>query len=152
MTLYELNDAIMGCVDEETGEVNGELLDALIMERNAKVENIALWVKQLKAEAEMLKAEKQALESRQKQKVRTAESLKNYLFTALDGQKFETTRACVSFRHQKVVNITDYTKIPDDYLRYKEPEADKVKIKAAIKDGISVPGAELVDSVSMNLK
>jgi hypothetical protein len=152
MNLYELNEAIYSCIDEETGEVDSDKLDSLMLERNTKIENIALWIKQLRSEAAMLKAEKQAFEARQRSKNARADSLEKYLYSALDGQKFETTRACVSFRTSKVVNITDYTKIPDDYLRYKEPEADKVKIKAAIKDGISVPGAELVDSVSMNLK
>ena len=70
----------------------------------------------------------------------------------LAGEKFETSRAVCSFRKSQKVEITDLDKIPDDYLRYKTPEPDKTAIKAAIKDGISVEGAELIDSISMSIK
>lgn len=43
MTLFEIDGAIMNCVDSETGEIiNEEMLDALNMARNEKVENICL--------------------------------------------------------------------------------------------------------------
>lgn len=52
MKLYEINEAILGCIDQETGEViDPEKLDALTMERETKLENVALWIKDLKAEA-----------------------------------------------------------------------------------------------------
>jgi hypothetical protein len=55
MTLYEIDDAILACVDPETGEIiNPEALTALQMEREKKLENVALWVKDLKAEAEAI--------------------------------------------------------------------------------------------------
>ena len=67
MKLYEIDQAIMDCIDMETGEiVNEELLNDLQMERDAKIENVALWIKELKAEAEALKAEKLAFAERQK--------------------------------------------------------------------------------------
>ena len=65
MTIYEIDQAIMNCVDAETGEIiDTERLDKLQMERDAKLENVACWIKDLKAEAEALKAEKQALADR----------------------------------------------------------------------------------------
>ena len=67
MTIYEIDQAIMECVDIETGEIiDTEQLDKLQMERNTKLENVACWIKDLKAEAEALKAEKQALAERQR--------------------------------------------------------------------------------------
>ena len=58
MTIYEIDQAIMECVDLETGEIiDTEQLDKLQMERDAKLENVACWIKDLKAEAEALKAE-----------------------------------------------------------------------------------------------
>ena len=51
MTLYEIDDAILNCIDEETGEIiDAEQLDKLYMEKEEKLENIALWIKDLKAE------------------------------------------------------------------------------------------------------
>ena len=45
-SLYEINAAIMGCVDLETGEIiDVEQLQALQLEREQKIENVALWCK-----------------------------------------------------------------------------------------------------------
>ena len=67
MKLYEIDNAILECIDMETGEViDAEKLDALNIERDAKIENVVLWIKDLKAEAEAIKAEKLTLAERQK--------------------------------------------------------------------------------------
>ena len=56
--LYEIDQEILDCVDLETGEIlDTEKLDALQMEREAKLEGVALWVKDLKAEAAAVKEE-----------------------------------------------------------------------------------------------
>ena len=152
MKLYEINEAILSCVDPETGEADAEKLDELMLMREEKLENLALWVKDLKAEADAIKAEEKALAERRQAKERKAESIKAYLEKELAGQKFETSRAVCSFRKSQKVEITDLDKIPDDYLRYSAPIADKTAIKAAIKDGLKIEGAELVDSVTMSIK
>lgn len=152
MKLYEINEAILACVDPETGEADPEKLDKLMLMREEKLEGLALWVKDLKAEADAIRAEEKALAERRQAKERKAESIRAYLEKALAGQKFETSRAVCSFRKSQKVEITDLDKIPDDYLRYSTPTADKTAIKAAIKDGISIEGAELVDSISMTIK
>lgn len=152
MTLYSIDEAILACIDPETGEADPEKLDELMIMREEKLENLALWVKDLKAEADAIKAEEKALAERRQAKERKAESIKKYLEKELAGQKFETSRAVCSFRKSQKVNITNVDKIPDDYLRYKEPEPDKTAIKAAIKDGLTVEGAELIDSVTMTIK
>lgn len=152
MKLYEINEAILACVDPETGEADPEKLDELMLMREEKLENLALWVKDLKAEADAIRAEEKVLAERRQAKERKAESIKKYLEKELAGQKFETSRAVCSFRKSQKVEITDLDKIPDDYLRYSLPTADKAAIKAAIKDGIDIEGAELVDSVTMSIK
>lgn len=152
MKLYEINEAILACVDPETGEADPEKLDELMLMREEKLENLALWVKDLKAEADAIRAEEKVLAERRQAKERKAESIKKYLEKELAGQKFETSRAVCSFRKSQKVEITNLDKIPDDYLRYSAPTADKAAIKAAIKDGIDIEGAELVDSVTMSIK
>ena len=42
--------------------------------------------------------------------------------------------------------------VDDDYLRFKEPELDKTKIKKALKDGVKVGGCMLVERQNMNIK
>ena len=153
MKLYEIDQAIMDCIDMETGEiVNEELLNDLQMERDTKIENVALWIKELKAEAEALKAEKMAFAERQKVAENKMESLKKWLAYALNGEKFKTVRASVTFRTTDKVEIADIYKLDENYLRYKEPEADKDAIKKALKAGQEVAGATLVPSTSVIIK
>ena len=158
MTIYEINQAILDCIDEETGEIiDTEQLDKLQMERDTKLENVACWIKDLKAEAEALKNEKQALAERQKVTENKMESLKKYLAYALDGKKFSTAKCAVSFRNTESVEITPegleaLMKEHDELLTYKAPEPNKTAIKQAIKDGLNVAGVQLVQNVSTIIK
>lgn len=153
MKLYEIDQAIMDCIDMETGEIiNEELLNALEMERESKIENVALWIKDLKAEAEALKAEKLAFAERQKVAENKMESLKKWLAYALNGEKFKTVRASVTFRTTQKVEVADIYKLDENFLKYKEPEANKEAIKKAINEGQEVAGATLVPSTSVIIK
>ena len=59
MKLYEIDNAIMDCVDMETGEIiDVERLSALQMERDQKIEGIGCWIKNLLSDAKALKEEK----------------------------------------------------------------------------------------------
>ena len=155
-SLYDIDNDILNCIDEETGEIiDIDALDALNMERDAKIEGVVCWIKDLKAEAEALKAEKQALADRQKSAENKAESLKKWLAFALNGQKFSSPKAAVSFRKSQSVEITDINALAmenDDLIIYQEPKPDKTAIKKAIKDGRTVNGAELVENVNVIIK
>lgn len=159
MHIYELNKQIetlseQEWVDPDTGEILDEdvanALNALTLERDEKIENVALWYKDVLAEAEAIKEEKRKLEIRQRQKERLAESLKRYLDYALVGQKFSSPRVAISFRN--VVNgktvIDDPTLIPMAFQKV-VTEPIKSEISKAIKAGIDVPGAHLEDSHSV---
>lgn len=153
MKLYEIDQAIVDLVDNETGEIiDIEMFDSLQMERDEKIESIALYIKDLKAEAEALKAEKLAFAERQKVAENKAESLKNYLAYALKGQAFKSTKAVVSFRKTQQVDIPDIYKLDENFLKYAEPTADKTAIKEAIKAGQTVKGATLIENTSVIIK
>lgn len=153
MTLYEIDAAILDCIDTETGEiVDADKLNALQMAREEKVEAVALWIKDLTAEAAALKAEKQAFAERQAAAEKKAESLRKWLSDALAGQKFKTTRVAVSFRKTESVDVPDVWALGDEYLKFADPTPDKQKIKAALKAGEAVTGAALVEGQSMTIK
>lgn len=158
MNLYQIEQAILDTVDKETGEIiDIEALDALEMERDTKVENIALWIKNLLSDADQINAEREALKSREDAAKNKAERLKKYLANYLNGAKFETPKVKVSFRKSESVDVTDISKImnlddADSYLRYKEPEPDKTAIKQAIKSGTNIPGCSLVQKQSISIK
>lgn len=67
MNLYEIDKAILACIDPETGElIDEEALAALQMERTEKIKNVALWLKNLNASVTALKAERDAFDERMK--------------------------------------------------------------------------------------
>ena len=158
MTIYEIDKEILNCIDPETGEIiDIDKLNELELERDAKIENVACWIKELKAEAEAIKAEKLALAERQKVAENKAESLKKWLAYVLEGEKFKTAKCSVSFRKTESVEVTDeglsnLMKEHDELLTYKAPEPNKKAIKDALKDGLSVEGVRLGCNTSVIIK
>lgn len=154
MNIFQIDSEIMSCVDPETGEiVDFEKLEELQLERDQKVENIALWIKNLRYEAECLKAEKDALAQREKAAKRKIEELEDYLGYVLSGQKFETPKVKVSFRKSTVVGIQNEALIPDEYIKIKiEKSPDKTAIGKALKANAEVPGAILIEKANIQIK
>lgn len=155
MNLYEIDNAILSCVDPETGEIfDLEWLDKLQMERERKIENVLCWVKNLESDAEQIKAEEKALADRRKSAEAKADRLRSYIGGILNGEKFQTPKVSVSWRKSDGVVIDNLNELmkEDDYLTYKEPEPNKSKIKAAIKAGVVVPGAHLEERHNMSIK
>ena len=153
-SLYEIDQAIMDCIDYETGEIlDAERLDALQMERNSKIENVACWIKNLTADALAYKAEKEAFAEREKKALKKAEELKAWIAGALDGQKFSTWRCAVSFRKSEAVEIEDETLLPPELKTEKITYTpNKTAIKEAIKAGQEIPGAQLVERMNPTIK
>lgn len=153
MNLYEIDAAILGCVDAETGEIfDIDRFEELELARDAKVENICLWIKNLKAEIEALKAEKDAFAQRQKSAENKMESLKRYISGYLEGTAFESAKVKVSFRKSESVEIMEGAVIPDEYLRFKEPEVNKTALKTALKSGVSIDGVYITENQNIQIK
>lgn len=153
-TLYEIDHAILTCVDQETGEViDPERLDALTMERNSKIEAVALWIKNLQADATALKAEKDAFADRQRKAEKKVEDLKTWLEKALQGEKFASARCTVTWKPAASVRIVDETIIPKKYqVKAITYRPDKKAIMAAINSGMKVKGVEKVISLNPQIK
>lgn len=155
MTIYEIDKAILDCQDSETGEITDfAKLDALQMAREAKIENIACWIKDLQADAKALKEEEQNLADRRRAAEHKAESLKNYLTFVLNGEKFKSPRAQVSFRRSQQVYIEDETKFTEshpEYVKVKK-EIDRAGVKSALKEGEQIEGACLEEHQNIQIK
>lgn len=144
-SLYEIDQAIMDCLDLETGEIlDAEKLSELQIEREQKLESVALWIKNLKAEAMAYKFEKDAFADREKAAKTKVEKLSEWLMNALNGEKMSTSKVAISFRKSESVKITDIDEIPDQFFVETITESpDKALIKTALKQGETVPGCEL---------
>ena len=160
MNLYEIDQKMMeafaAAVDPETGEIVDEEMkytfDKLALDRDRKIENICLFIKNLRAEAAALKAEKEAFAAREKASENKAESLPRYLKGYLNGEPFKSTRATVSWRKTKSVKIEDLGMISATYLTWPDPVPNKMKIRKVLEAGRLVPGAELVENQSMTVR
>ena len=153
MNLYEIESEVLKCIDEETGEIiDIEKLSALELERDTKIENILLWIKNLKSEAEALKAEKEAFAQRQKAAENKMESLKRYISGYLGGMAFQTARVKASFRKSEAVEIADGATIPEEYLKFKEPEVNKTELKKALKSGLVLEGVCIRENQNIQIK
>lgn len=157
MTLYEIKEALNAFleenVDPETGEIlNHDALEKLELERAEKLENYALVCKNYDAEIAALKAEEDKLRERRRRCETTRDKIAETLKTELGGEKIKTARVAVSYRRSQSVSVPDVWKIPEEYRRYKDPEPDKTKLKAALLAGEKIEGAELVENVSMIIK
>lgn len=158
MNLYEIENEILSCVDMETGEViDVEKLDALTMERDRKIENLALWVKNLEADAKAYKEEKESFAQKQKGAENKAKSLKEYLRNFLAGAAYKSTKVNISFRASKAVDVFNMDALMryddcDSYLKYADPTPDKTAIKNAIASGIEIPGCHIVENQNIQIK
>lgn len=160
-TLYEINNAILECCDMETGEIlDFERLEQLQLEKEQKLEGVALYIKNTEAEAAALKAEEAALAERRKAKENKVKRLKEYLTNALNGEKFETARVRLSFRSSTGVEISDEFALltwlennkQDQCIKYKLPEISKSEVGKLLKAGQEVPGAVLVERSNLQMK
>jgi hypothetical protein len=164
MTLYEIDKNICDLiengfvVDEETGEIlyGADELEQLQEERSAKLEAVALYIKNLEAMAASIKEEENALASRRKAKEARAEKLKSYLTNSIIGngdKEFESSKVAVSFRKSTAV-IVDEEKLDKDYFVEKvtvKNEPDKKRIKADITAGKAVAGAYIEERQNIKI-
>lgn len=164
MKLYEIDRELEAALeslelDEETGEIVGgfEAIEALNMEREAKIEGVLLGIKNGMAEAAAIRAEEIALAKRRKAIEGKLDRTREWLREYLSGEKFKTAKVSVTYRTaQKTECSADFVEWALEHepelLRYREPEPDKTEIGKLLKAGVKVYGCELVDNTSMIIK
>ena len=150
MRLYEIDEGIASCIDEETGEVlDIERLESLQIERDKKIENIVFLIENTENDIKGLKEQEAIFAARRKSAEKRRDNLKQYLTQALQGSKFETVKAKVTFRRSEAVQIDNEKEIPADYWLHKVTDSiDLTAIKEAIKRGKDVPGARIEERLN----
>lgn len=150
-SLYEINKSLAMYemqFDEDGVWINEEELEQLQMAKDEKRENIALFIKNIEAEANAVKAERQVFDERYKKLVNKANKLREYLTADLDGEPFKTNKVAISFRKSESVNILNEDAVPERFLDIsvvrKPIKADiKKYLKAAEAKGEEVPWAQI---------
>lgn len=152
MNIYEIDQRLLELVDPETGELlDEEAFASLQMERDAKIENLILWYKNTTAEAAAVKVEADALSKRAAALKARAERLKSRVDYILQGEKFKTARCTASYRASTFVELSDESALAawaedghPECIVPRPPAVDKMAVKALLKAGEEVPGAQLV--------
>ena len=160
--LYDIDQEILDCVDQETGEIlDSEKLTALQMERDRKLEGVALWIKDLNYESAMIKEETDKLTARKRALDNKITGLKMWLMIAMDGEKLKTPRCNVYQTHNQRLVVVDEQQLisflqtledPERFLKFPDPELRKDEIKKALKDDYEIPGAALETTESVVIK
>ena len=161
-TLYgitaELN-AILAQLEELGGEITPEIEQALAINEEqfvAKAEDYGHAILNLKGMAAAAKAEKERLAALQKFYENAQNRLTDALSTAMQvfgHDKVENATMRLSLRHTTATEVDDLDRLPAEFKTTKvEVVADKTAIKKAIQSGEAVPGAHLVENVSLQIK
>ena len=161
MTLYEITNEMAALTDPETGELRDyEAFEALALERETKIDNTVKYILDLEAEAKAVKERADALAKRAQSAKKRAETLREYLQEYLGGEKRKTADYVLTYRKTESVEITDESALAvwlnahghEDALTYPDPKISKTEVKAILKAGEAVNGAELVERQSMSIR
>lgn len=141
-----------------------DTLEGIEGEFDEKAESIAVYIKQLKAEANILKFEKSAIAKRQSQKEREVEKLAAHLLNAMKAigrSKVDMPHAVVSIRNNAPSLVIDdeisFVEWAEEHnlahlLKYSMPEVKKNDVKALCKNGEAIPFVHMESKQSLSIK
>lgn len=168
MTLYEIAQDYQIFLEQiEAGEIPEEAvedtLDSMAGEFREKADQIACVIKNLRAEAAAIKEEEAALYLRRKAKETRADRLSEYLkihMLTMGIPKLETSRNQLKISKNrasvKIDHIPEFVQWAqehaDNLLTYKAPEPSKTKIKEYLDAGGELPGVQLDQGQSLQIK
>lgn len=141
-----------------------DTLEGIEGEFEMKAENIAAFIKSLKAQSDILKDEETALKKRRDTKDRQIESLKTYLLNqmkAIGRKKIDMPKAVISIRNNapslvvddelELINWAEENDM-DSFLNYQLPKIKKSEVKKACKDNMNIPYVHMESKESLTIK
>lgn len=158
MKLYELAQnyaQLMEMAEEMESDALVDTLEALQDAIEDKVENIAKFIKNLEADAKIIKEEEKRLAERRQSIEKKIDRLKQYLQEQLEVaglQRVKRPTITVAIQNNPPsVEITDEKLIPSEYMipQYK---VDKKSILERLKNGETVPGCELRQTKGVRIR
>lgn len=133
-SLWEIDKKLMNYqmeFDPDTGEwVNEDELDSIQMDKTEKIKNIIKVIENKIALRAAIKAKIKGLTDRLKTLDKEIDYLKARVGASLGYEKFETDEVRVTFRKSESVVIPDESKVPAEYMEYKNvasPKKDAIK-------------------------
>lgn len=133
-----------------------DTLDSIEEVFDDKVENIAKAIKEIEGQAEMIKAEKDRLAKREQTMRNNAKSMKRYMqdqMEAVGKRKVQGKLLTVAIqRNASSIRIESEENIPKEYYVPQPDKLDKTHLKQELKQGVEIPGVELVQTESVRIR
>jgi len=155
--LYEINQQILDIYDnaeiDENGEmhIDDQLLAYLEPDRDAKIEGLIKYYKDMQGDIEKFKAEVKSLAESKRVLENKAASLEKFLDTLHKGEAKQYGVHKVSYRKSTVVVGSDLDILPPE-LKNTVVEARKADIKAKLKEGVEITGWSLLERKNIQIK
>lgn len=152
-TLFEINQEILDCIDLETGEIIApEKLENLQMDRHDKLRNIAFVALNAAADVKAYDEQEKKFAARKKAAKATVEWAKETLARELDGKKMKEAEFSISYRKSEAVEVADEVAVPDEFRIPQPDKIDRAALKAALKNGAVIAGAQIVERQNIQIK
>lgn len=152
--------AMLDVVDEDLDSIQreamNEYLDMLAGQEANKVDAFAGFIREQAARAEFLKTEAQRIAAKGRAIERRLDGLKTHYLHIMQAHGLSRVAGAtytLSTRKSSRVDVPDVAALPDAYKVTKtEVSPDRKAIAAALKAGEAVPGASLVEGVSLQIR
>ena len=152
-TLFEINQEILDCIDLETGEIIApEKLETLQMDRHEKLRNIAFIALNAAADAKAYEEQEKKFAARKKVAKATVAWAKETLARELDGKKMKEAEFSISYRKSEAVEVADEVAVPDEFRIPQPDKIDRAALKAALKNGAVIAGAQIVERQNIQIR
>jgi hypothetical protein len=162
MNIYQIQNEyqlLINSIIENDGEITPDQELALTINKDqlqSKSESYAYVIKQMDAECDIIDLEIKRLQQCKKVRENAIERLKATLTCAMNTfevPEIKTPLIKINFRKSESVIVMDVNDLPAEYKVVKVTEqADKVKIKDALKKGEQILGCELVINQNIQIK
>jgi len=143
-------------IDEQTF---ADTLEGLSGDLEVKATNVAMFVRNLEASAEAIKAAEKQMAERRKALEAKADRIRQYLLDNMNRTgitKIDCPYFVLSVRkNPPAVEVLNQDMIPDEYFDIPEPPAptlNKNRLKEDLKAGVVVEGAKLMAGQSLSIK
>ena len=151
--MLEVNEADLDTIQQEA---MSEYLDMLAGQESDKVDAFAGFIREQSARATYLKEEGQRIAAKGRSIERKLDSLKAHYLHIMQAHGLSRVAGStytLSTRKSSRVDVPDVFALPEAYRVTKtEVSPDRKAIAAAIKAGEAVPGARLVEGVSLQIR
>lgn len=159
-SLYQINQDLLNLfqqVDDQDGELTPEQEELLIIKEGELQQKAVAYREVIGSNESFISRiddEIKRLQALKKQKQGLISRLKDNLLNAVKVfGEFEVGTVTFGTRKSSSVEVEDVNALPNELKKTKVTEsADKAAIKKLLKEGVVVPGCQIIESVNLKIK